>query len=200
MERTVSRSSLFLERWSKAEQVNAKLGVALLAVTLICLGLSGALVYAALKPRPIYYIPGALDAGLALPQSLPQTTVANFVSSWLLNWNNFTPATAQDVYKRAQRFMSPFLLAQTQARLGKDLDAVKNNNISSLFSITEEPVVTVEKLGFQVRLQGHKGIYMGKEQIKVQSVTYQVKVRMVNPSENNPYGLMIEEIDEEAAP
>ena len=38
---------------------------------------------------------------------------------------------------------------------------------------------------------------MGKEEIKTQRMTYQVSVRTINPTENNPYGLMIEAIDQE---
>ena len=30
-----------------------------------------------------------------MPESQPQAIVANFVTSWVLNWSNFTPATVQ---------------------------------------------------------------------------------------------------------
>ena len=165
----------------------------------VCVGLSTALVYMAVKPRPVYYVPGAWEAGIAMPQTMPQASIATFVSSWALNWSNFTPATVQDVYKRAQHFMAPSLLARTQARLAKDIEEVKHNNISSLFSITQEPLVAVEKNGFRVTLEGDKGTYMGKEEIKSQRMVYRVLVRMVNPTDNNPYGLMIEEVEQEEA-
>ncbi|MBI4309628.1 MAG: hypothetical protein HY591_04785 [Candidatus Omnitrophica bacterium] len=179
--------------------MNAKLGAALVAVVAVCLGLSAALVYMAVVPRPVYYIPRPWEAGVALPQSMPQAAVASFVSSWVLNWSNFTPATVHDVYGRAQRFMSPVLLGQTQARLGKDIDQVKRDNVSSLFSMTGDPLVAVEKTGFRVTVQGDKGIYMGKDQIRTEHTTYRVRVRRVNPTDTNPYGLMIEEIDQESA-
>ena len=140
----------FVERWAHAEDMNIKLGAALMSLILVCLVLTAALVFMALKPRPIYYVPGVAEAGMALPQSIPQMTVVSFVSSWVLNWSNFTPATVNDVYARAKRFMSPHLLAQTQVRLDKDIAEVKNNNISSLFSITQEPVVSKVTQGFNV--------------------------------------------------
>ena len=200
MERaSVSRSSQFVERWAKSEQMNVKLGITLMASVAVCISLTAALVYLALKPRPIYYIPGTLEAGVAVAQAMPEATVSVFVSSWVLNWSNFTPATVQDAYTRAQKFMSPHLLAQTQARLKKDIDEVKRNNISSFFSVTREPSVASEKMGFRVSLQGEKGIYMGKEEIKTQPMVYQVRVRLVNPTEHNPYGLMIDEIDQEVS-
>lgn len=194
---TTTQNSIFVERWAATEQMNAKLAAALVTMTVVCISLAGCLVYAALRPRPIYYVPGAWDAGIAMPQSLPQAAVANFVSSWVLNWGNFTPATIREVYKRAQRVMSPALLAQTQARLDKDIEEVKRNNISSLFSITEDAKVVPDKNGIQVSLKGDKGIFMGKEEIKIQHMVYRIKVRTVNPTENNPYGLMIEAIEEE---
>ncbi len=197
MEPISSHSSQFVERWAHSEQINIKLGLILILMALVCAGLTIALVYAAVKPRPIYYIPGAWEAGTALPQSLPQTTVATFVSSWVLNWSNFTPATVQNIYTRAQRFMSPHLLSKNEGRLKKDIEDVKHNNMSSLFSVVEEPSVTPEKIGFRVTLQGEKGIYVGKEEIKTQRMIYRVLVRAIPPTDWNPYGLLIEEIDQE---
>lgn len=188
----------FVDRWAKAEHMNAKLGVALVSISAVSIVLVFTLAYIAVKPRPIYYIPGAWEAGVAAPQSTPQMTAAIFVSSWVLNWTNFTPVTVQEVYVRAQRFMSPYLLAKTRASLDKDIDQVKHDNISSLFSITKEPSVAVEKTGFLITLQGDKGVYVGKEQVSTQRMTYHIRVRMMSPTENNPYGFMIEAIDEEA--
>ena len=193
-----SRSSHFIERWSKAEHANGQLKITLFVLAVVCVVLCSALVHMSFTPKPIYYIPGAWEAGVALPQSAPQTIALAFVSSWVLNWTNFTPATVSDIYVRAQRFMSPHLLAQTQSRLSKDIDEVKHNNISSLFSFTREPVVVKGEAGFLVTLQGDKGIYMGKDEIKIQPTVYRVQVRVVNPTENNPYGLMIDGIEQEA--
>jgi hypothetical protein len=198
MEPLRSKSSQFIERWANAEQLSWKLGVALLTVSLTCVVLSIALVYSSFRPQPIYYVPGVWEAGKAMPQqSLPQAAVAAFVSSWVLNWTNFTPATADDAYSRAKRFMSPSLLAQTQARLSKDMDEIKRNSMSSMFSITQDPVVKTDGKGFSITIQGDKGIYVGKEEIKTQRMTYRVRARMTNPTDKNPYGLMIEDIDQE---
>ena len=68
-----------------------------------------------------------------------------------------------------------------------------------MFSITQDPSIILEKIGFRVSLQGDKGVYLGKEEIKIQHTTFLIKVRTVNPTENNPYGLLIEEIDQETA-
>lgn len=197
MEPIRSRSSKFVERYAQAEVINNKLTLSLIAVSVVSLGLLWALVAVSFKPRSIYYIPGAWSAGVAEPQASEQSLVSSFVLSWVLNWTNFTPVTAMDIYVRAQRFMSPHLLAQTKARLERDIDDVKKNSMSSIFSVIQEPVVVVEGSGFLVTIQGDKGAYMGKEELKTQRMVYQIRVRKVNQTDNNPYGLMIESIDQE---
>ncbi len=192
-----SRNSQFLERWSKAEVVNAKLGMALIALTVVCLILTTSLVYLMTKPRPIYCIPGLTSAGVAYAQENPEATASVFTASWVLNWLNFTPASVEEVYKRSQKFMSPHLLNQTRARLKKDIEQVKSNNISSMFSLNQDPQVQEEEEGFSVTLNGDKGVYMGKEEIKTQKIIYHIRLRSVSATDLNPYGLIIEDISQE---
>jgi len=194
-----TKKSLFVERWSHAEVVNVKLGAALMVMGLIALSLTAALIYLAAKPRAIYYIPGVASPGIAYAQSSSKSTVLMFTVSWVLNWTNFTPATVEAVYKRAEGFMSPHLLAQTRSRLKKDLDQVKNNNISSLFSLTQEPLVQEETKGFNVTITGDKGVYMGREEVKLQKTIYHIHIKQSPATDWNPYGLIIEDISQEVA-
>lgn len=168
-----------------------------MVIGLICLSLTTTLIYIITKAQPIYYVPGASSAGIAYAQTTSKTTVAIFTSSWVLNWSNFTPATVEDVYKHAERFMSPHLLAQTRTRLKKDLEQVKNNHMSSLFSLNQEPLVQEDQQGFNVTIQGDKGIYMGKEEIKLQKMIYHLHLRLSPATDWNPYGLIIEDISQE---
>ena len=154
-----SKSSIFIERWSKAEHMNIKLGAALITLSVVSVSLTIALVCIVFKPKSVYFISDAGQAGVAVSGRMPQATVAVFTSSWVLNWSNFTPATVNYVYTRAQHFMSPNLFSQTQARLSKDIDEVKKNNISTLFSITKDPVVSPDQRGFSVTLQGSKALF-----------------------------------------
>ncbi len=192
-----SKNSQFLERWSKAEVVNARLGLALIALTVVCLVLTGGLIYLMTKSRPIYCIPGLTSAGVAYAQENPQATASIFTASWVLNWLNFTPESVEEVYKRSQKFMSPHLLNQTKARLKRDIEQVKNNNISSMFSLNQDPRVEEEEEGFNVTLNGDKGIYMGKEEIRTQKITYHIHLRSISSTDLNPYGLIIEDISQE---
>ena len=193
----MSKSSQFIERWSTAEFVNSRLGAMLMVMSFCFLILTGTLIYITTKPRPIYYVPGVISAGVAYSQNTPKTTAGMFSSSWLLNWTNFTPASVEDVYKRAQRFMSPRLLSQTRTRLKKDIQQVKENNIASLFSLNQDPQVHEDSKGFDVIIKGDKGVYMGKEEIKLQKTVYRIRLRQTPPTDFNPYGLIIDDINQE---
>ena len=193
-----SKSSLFIERWASAEQSNMKLAYAVAALSIVSMILTAALIHSALKPRPIFCVPG-VQTGIAVAPASGAVTANAFAASWLLNWTNFTPATAQDVYTRARKFMSPGLLSQTHLTLEKDLQEVKKNNISSMFSLSQDPVVEADKNSFWVTVQGQKGVYVGKEEIRIQQVVYRLRLHPVNPTELNPYGMMIDRIDQEAS-
>ncbi|MBF0490644.1 MAG: hypothetical protein HQL15_08555 [Candidatus Omnitrophica bacterium] len=194
-----SKNSLFHERWSRAEVVNGRLGVVLMAMTGICLTLTAALVYGMSRPKPVYCIPGLATAKVVYPQENPESIKAVFAASWVLNWTNFTPATVDDVYKRAQQLMSPRFLNQTRVRLKKDVEQVKANNVSSMFSLTKDPSVQEEEDGYSVTLQGDKGIFMGKEEIKTQKTIYRIRLLSTQATDRNPYGLIIEDVSQETA-
>jgi hypothetical protein len=192
-----SKDSPFLERWSNAEIVNAKLGVTLITMAVISLSLIATLAYLISKPKPIYYVPSASEAGIAFSQETSKETVAIFSESWVLNWSNFTPVTVDEVYKHVEKFMSPNLLGRTRTRLKKDLEEVKKNNISSLFSVNQEPIVVEDRKGFNVFISGIKGIYLGKEEIKLQKMVYRLRLKTSPATEWNPYGLILEDISQE---
>ena len=193
-----SKSSLFVERWASAEQRNMQLRCTVTALSVVSVVLAVALVHGALKPRPVFCVPG-VQSGIAVAPASGAVTANAFAVSWLLNWTNFTPATAPDVYVRARKFMSPGLLSQTRLTLEKDLREVKKNNISSMFSLSQDPAVEADRGSFWVTLQGQKGVYVGKEEIKIQQVVYRLRLHPVNPTELNPYGMMIDRIDQEAS-
>ena len=193
----ISRKVKFIDQWSMAEIVNARLGSMLVIMGISFVSLTVAFIYVLVKPKPIYYVPGAVSTGIAYAQTDSKQAVAMFASSWVLNWSNFNQMNVEEVYKRAARFMSPRLLNQTKARLKKDIEQVKKNNVTSLFSLNQEPLVQEEKEGFHIVLQGDKGVYMGKEEIKLQKMVYRVQIITCPPTDWNPYGFMIQDVDQE---
>ena len=156
-----------------------------------------ALIQTVLQSKPIYYIPSIREAGIAYPQSIPENAVSVFTVSWVLNWNNYTPVTVDDMYTRAQRFMSPRFLSKIQTQLKNEIAQVKNNNMSSLFSIQGDPILTKDNKFYKVSITGEKAVFMGKESMSTENITYQIILKKVNPTDLNPYGLMIDDIDKD---
>ena len=197
MQSLKSKSSIFVERWASAEQGQKKLGYAVIALSVIVVLLTFSLLRMVLQPRPIFCVPGLVQTSVVVPAS--GAMVANtFAVSWLLNWNNFTPATVEETYARARKFMSPGLWSQTHATLDNDVQEAKKNNISSMFSLNQDPLVEQDKGVFLVTLHGQKGVYVGREEIKIQHVIYHLRLRPINPTDLNPYGMMVESINQEA--
>ncbi len=192
-----SSSSKFIEKWANAEYINSRLGTILMALIAFCAFLTFALVKIVLRPKPIYYIPGAQEAGVAWPNQITKESMLGFGVSWILNWANFSPATVDDVYARSVKSMAPGLYSKTKVKLDKEIQEVKRNSIASLFSLTKDPVVMEENGQPMVICEGDKNVYIGKENITNQKTIYKVYLKQVSPTETNPYGLMIEDLKQE---
>jgi len=187
----------FIEKWAKAEQTSAFLGISLYAVIAFCIVLLIILFKVSTKPQAIYYIPSIQEAGIAYPNRIDKTVVCGFASNWLLNRNNFTPATVKDTYQRAMRYMAPQLLSRTKASLEDEISRVTRDNISSLFSLSKEPELEDSGTDFKVTLTGEKIIFMGKEKLDDRILRYIITLQRIPPIENNPYGLVIAGVKQE---
>jgi hypothetical protein len=192
-----SKSSEFFERYGRAEDSNVKLHLALVVVGLIAILLVFAVIFVASRPKPIHYIPGAISAGVSYPNQIPKSSVMSFATSWLMNWSNFSPETVQSVYARSIIYMSPSLLSETRAKLATEIQQVLSDRMSSIFTLKEDPIVTNNDRGFDVSFLGKRGVYMGKEQLSVQDVSYVVNVIQVPSTDANPYGLVINDLKKE---
>ena len=192
-----SKSSGFFERYGRAEDTNVKLHFALIVVSTVAIVLVFAIIFVASRPRPIHYIPGAISAGVSYPNQIPKSSIVSFATSWLMNWSNFTPETVESVYARSIVYMSPALLSQTRAKLASEIQQVHSDRISSIYTLKEDPVVSNNDRGFDVSFAGKRGVYMGKEQLSIQDVSYVININQVPPTDANPYGLVINDLKKE---
>lgn len=192
-----SKSSVYFERYGRAEVTNVKMQIALIIVGVVAVILAFAVVYVASRPKPIHYIPGAISAGVSYPNEIPKSSVVSFATSWLMNWSNFTPETVESVYNRSINYMSPALLSQTRAKLTSEIQQVHNDRISSIFTLKEDPTVTSSDRGFDVSFVGKRGVYMGKEQLSIEDISFVLTVIQVPPTDANPYGLVINDLNKE---
>ena len=93
--------------------------------------------------------------------------------------------------------MAPELLSKTRALLDKEIKEVQGNNISSLFSLTEDPEIEEVPYGYIVSFRGRKVVYLGKENIQGRDIVYRVRLKTMPPTETNPYGLVVEKVHSE---
>ncbi len=187
----------FVEKWAKAEETSAFLGITLYAVIAFCIVLLVTLFKVSVRPQAIYYIPSTQEAGIAYPNRIEKGTICGFASNWLLNRNNFTPDTVKDTYTRAMRYMAPGLLSKTKASLEDEVSRVTRDNISSLFSLSKEPELQDSGMDFKVLLTGEKVLFMGKEKLDRRMLCYTITLERISPIEANPYGLVIAGVKQE---
>ena len=192
-----TKRSGFVEKWAKAEETSAFLGITLYAVIAFCIVLLVTLFKVSVRPQAIYYIPSAQEAGIAYPNRIDKAVVCGFASNWLLNRNNFTPLTVKDTYQRAMRYMAPGLLSRTKASLEDEISRVTRDNISSLFSLSKDPESEDSGTDFKVTLTGEKIIFMGKEKLDDRILRYTMTLQRIPPIETNPYGLVIAGVKQE---
>ena len=192
-----AKRPVFVEEWAKAEKTSAFLGITLYGLIFFCTVLLITLFKVSTKPQAIYYIPSAQESGIAYPNRMDKAVIANFASNWLLNRNNFTPATVKDTYERTMRYMSPELLSRTKAMLDDEISRVMRDNISSLFSLTKEPELLESGTDYKLVLTGEKTLYMGKEKLDLRVLRYTITLKKISPIEANPYGLAIEGVKQE---
>lgn len=192
-----TRRTGFVEKWANAERTSAFLGITLYAVIGFCIVLLVVMFKVSTKPQAIYYIPSAQEAGIAYPNRIDKAVICNFASNWLLNRNNFTPAIVKETYARAMRYMTPALLSRTKAGLEDEMARVERDNISSSFSLSEEPKLEESGTDYKVSLTGEKAIFMGKEKLDARVLCYTITLEKVPPIETNPYGLVIAGVKQE---
>ena len=192
-----TKRPVFVEKWARAEETSAFLGLTLYAVIAFSIVLLVTVFKLSTRPQAIYYIPGAQEVGIAYPNRIDKKVIASFASNWLLNRNNFTPNTVKDTYERAMRYMTPELLSRTKAGLEDEISRVTRDNISSLFSLKEEPGILESAAEYKVTLTGEKALYMGKERLDTRVLRYTITLKKTAPIENNPYGLVVVGVKQE---
>jgi hypothetical protein len=195
-----SQSSVYFERYARAERQSTALGFMVYVLGGLCLVLAAALVVTVLRPKPIHYVPAMGGGGISYPGRVPASSVVSFASAWLLNWSNYAPETAEGVFKRSFLLMAPSFSARIRAGLDDELQKISREKISSVFMLSDEPKVEESAGGFQVTFSGDRSVYIGKEEMTRENVHFTVDVRRAPMTEKNPYGLVIFDVRKERVP
>ena len=192
-----SRSSLYFERYARAEHHAMTMGFAVYGLAVVCLALAVGLIIVATRPKAIHYVPAAPGAGFSYPGRIPSSSALSFASAWLMNWLNYSPGTAEEVYERSLTFMAPSFQARIKAGLDDELAKIARDKLASVFTLKEEPRVENSVSGFRVTFIGERGIYIGKEEMSREEVRFTVDVRRAYPTETDPYGLVVFDVVKE---
>jgi hypothetical protein len=192
-----SKSSLYFERYAGAERQAAAMGFAVYILGAVCFLLAAGLIVVISRPKAIHYVPAAPMAGLSYPDRVPSSSALSFSSAWLMNWLNYSPKTAEEVYERSLVFMAPSFLAKVKAGLDEELQKIARDKISSVFTLKEEPWIEESVLGFKITFVGERGIYVGKEEMSREEVRFIVDVRRAYPTDTDPYGLVVFDVIKE---
>lgn len=195
-----SKSSLYFERYARAELQASAMGRAVYVLGATAFVLAVGLIMSVLRPKAIHYVPAASTAGFSYPERVPVSSAESFASAWLMNWLNYSPRTVRDVYERALVFMAPSFLARVRAGLDEELAKIARDNLASVFTLKEEPQAEEGVSGFRITFTGERGVYVGKEEMSRQELTFTVDVRRAYPTEKNPYGLVIFDVIKERIP
>ena len=192
-----SKSSLFFERYARAEKQNVALGLTVYLLGALSVTLAAGLIYVAARPKAVHYVPALAAGGVSYPGRVPLSSVISFSTAWLLNWSNYSPETAASVFKRSCVFMAPPLLSKVRAGLDEEVQKIARERLSSVFNLAEEPRAEEGPAGFRVVFSGERVIYVGKEEMAREATRFRLDVRRVAPTEVNPYGLAIFDIRKE---
>ncbi len=192
-----SKSSMFFERYAMAEKQNVALGLTVYLLGALCFVLAAGLIYIAARPKAVHYVPALAAGGVSYPDRVPLSSVISFSTAWLLNWSNYSPETAENVYKRSFVFMAPPLLSKVRAGLDEELQKIARERLSSAFMLGEEPRAEEVTAGFRVVFTGERVIYVGKEEMAREEARFVLDVRRSVPTETNPYGLAVFDVRKE---
>jgi len=192
-----SKSSVYFERYAKAEQQRTLLVGVVYVLGAVCVAFAMGLISVAVRPKPIHYVSAVPVSGISYPGQVPVSSVVSFTGAWIMDWMNYTPDTAQGVYQRALLLVMPSFMAKLRAGLDEELQKISRDRLASVFTLKAEPRCMENEGGFAVIFEGDRRIYMGKEEMSREAVRFTVNVRRTTPTTLNPYGLAVEDVRKE---
>src|SRR3990167_72587 len=68
-----------------------------------------------IRPKQVVVVPGAVAVGVYNAGEMPASVVVDFARNFVVDLSNFTPASAENGFLSAARYMSPELLARFES-------------------------------------------------------------------------------------
>jgi hypothetical protein len=173
-----------------SKRVNLLVG-SLLGANLL---LSGALAFAALRPRAVVVVPGVRENQIALPEEVPPAALRKFARLYLVLFDDYTPETVEDRSTDVLRLVAP----EAQEKVRRDLvdraTYVVRTRESSHLILPPPGQEEVERLPgrlFQVSLSAERQVYIASEGKGSSRVRYTLTLRSAFPSDGDAFGFVV---------
>lgn len=142
-----------------------------------------------IRPKQVVVVPGAVAVGVYNAGEMPASVIVDFARNFVVDLSNFTPASAENGFLSAARYMSPELLARFESPAREQLKQLITNRVSQFFTVNS---YTLEGRGpFVVRFLGEKVTYVGKLETERIPYQFRISIRNVESTHENPYGLIV---------
>ena len=187
----MEKKNKYYDLLSSKEEKSTFLGLANYGLVFLCIIFLIIIFKISTAPKPVYYVPGATQSGVAYPNQIPDEAIKGFGLSYTLTRANFTPNTIRKVLNVTYKYLNPELYAIDKAKEEYLCQRVDRNSLSQTFSLTGEPTFIEIAGGYEVIISGTEQKYTGKTLASTENVSYRVVVKKVVPTEINKYGLAI---------
>lgn len=172
----------------------------LLAVGALLLGnviLSGALAAIALRPAPVVIAPGVRDHQVIVPDQVPDTAVRKFATLYLTFFDAYTPETVEERSTYLLRFVAPeYLKTVTQVLTERATYVLRTKESAHLTlpppTLPETSHVTRHEGGIlRFTAAAERRIYIASELKVTQRLRYVLDLKPTLPSDEDPYGFVV---------
>jgi len=161
-------------------------------LVIVSLALSGLLVAAGTRPRPIYYI--TETHGTAWPGQIPDAMLDAFATRVVTLLGTLSPGTAKQSYDLAGRYLTPPLRSRLLPQAQRDLDAIMRQQLGTALAVTVTTVERRPRGGWTVTLRGTRQSWSQTQYLGEDRLRYVLQIDPVPPTELNPWGLIVHDL------
>ena len=177
----------------RANQIRVLVTVALVVMALANIALAIALICEASSRKTVVVVPGVRTAREVAANEPPAEVVRDFVLLYLAHFDNYTPATVDEVTRYIEGWLSPRFYTQATNALARRKDLVGQSRMASQLLLPKRDDASVRHLdgSYEVSLAGLRRVYIADKLQSESTLIYTVVVEVGTPTLRNPYGLYV---------
>ena len=171
--------------------------VAIGALLLVTVVLSGALTGMALRDTPVRVVPGIREDQIRVPGEIPDAAALKFSLLYLSYFDGYTPETVEDRSNYILRFVAPEHLEKVARALSERATYVLKTRESSQLTLPppfSPPASGVSRLPggvLRVSVVAERRIYIASQLKTVQRIRYELDLRPSLPPDRDAFGFQV---------